>query len=190
MSSAAEAYANLPHKIRATALVGQFLQYWSVLESTINQAIEQGLKINYLQGAVLASNITFRNKIHILKVLVDLRGIDAERLKGYVDEVATLSYARNMVAHDVFWADEEGDGVKFAVAKAKNKLSFPDTRWSIQNFLEKFEQINDLVLKMQQVTTTVSKLSLADALLHYRPHEPTQEAVAQVHQESQDLPPK
>jgi hypothetical protein len=61
-----------------------------------------------------------------------------KELLGTLNEVASLSGSeRNMIAHDAFMADDEGDGVVFLTVKAKDKLSVPKIRWSMQEFFEK-----------------------------------------------------
>jgi hypothetical protein len=159
-----EYFTSLDRETRTVSLVGYFLQFWSVLESNLNHAIEHALDLKMVQGAIVTKNIQLRDKIHMLKTLVDVRGMHVERLKKVLDDVATLSGDRNMIAHDMFMADDEGDGVQFIVVKAKGKLSFPETRWSIVHFLKKYGQITDLTEKVKEVDIVVSQITLARLL--------------------------
>ena len=160
----AEALVKLEPKIRCVAMVGYFLQFWSVLESTVNRALEYALDLTSLQGTIVAKNIMMRDKIHILKTLVDLRGVDVERFKAVLEEISTLSGDRNMMAHDMFFPDDEGDGVQFLVVKAKGKLAFPKTHWSAAAFLKKYVRLSKLAKDAEDLATSLSTISLAKLL--------------------------
>lgn len=168
-----ETFAKLDPEIRALALVGHFLQWWSMLESKLNDALGNGLRLTQLQTTIVTKNIQLRDKINILKTLVHTRGQEVERFKGALEEVSKLSLDRNMVAHDIFMDDDDGDGVKFLVVKAKGKLAFPNTRWSIADFFVKFYETVRLSKEVDAMAVVLTSLSLADLSL-LRPPEPIQ----------------
>lgn len=157
-------FTKLGPDMRCVALVGFFLQYWSGLEATLNQAIEQALDLTMVQGAVVTKNIQLRDKVHILKTLVDLRGNDTDHLKQVLEDVAQMSGERNMIAHDTFLPDHEGDGVEFVVVKAKGKLAFPKTKWSIADIFAKYAKILELTQGAREVTVVLSAITLGKLL--------------------------
>jgi len=159
-----EMFLKLNPRIRCVALSGYFLQYWSVLESNINNAIERGLDLTMLQGAVLTKNIQFRDKINILKTLVDLRGVEVDRLQSALESASKMSTHRNMIAHDMFVPDDDGDGVRFVVIRARGKLSFPETRWSIADFMKKYIEIAQLTSRAEEISAVISQVTLAKML--------------------------
>ena len=154
----------LPPTIRCVALVGYFLQAWSVLEANMNEAITEALDLNSLQGAIVTKNIQFRDKIHILKALVELQGLEVTDHKKTLETISTLSHDRNTVAHEMFLADDHGDGVRFIVTKARGKLTFPDVKWSIADFYAKYKEISKLAQEMLEMKNELKRITLASLL--------------------------
>ena len=121
---------NLPNDVRALTLVGLYLRSWSVMESSLNHAIERAFRLSSLEGAILTKNTQFRDKIHILKTIIDTRVVDQDVAAGHkttLNQISNLAPDRNMVAHDAFSHTDDGDGVKFYVIKAKGSISIPPT---------------------------------------------------------------
>ena len=136
-----------------------------MLESTLNSAIEQALDLSVVQGFIVTRNVQLRDKIHVLKCIVDLVGNDKARFTKVLNEIADMSRVdRNVIAHDMFWPDDEGDGVKFNVVKATGKLAVPDVRWSQADFEAKYEKIINLHKEVGQLTIAIKPFSLARAL--------------------------
>lgn len=153
-------YADLPPPLRTRLLIGTYLQSWSFMETDLNDAIQVALGLNSLQGVIVCKNITLRDKIYILKSIITLN----DRKKIYESEVDALSEIadiagkeRNMIAHDAFVPDKEGDGVRFLVMKAKGKLVFPDSRWSIADFQEKLQNLDRLSSILQSIAERFRK---------------------------------
>jgi hypothetical protein len=136
----------LPHDIRCLALVGDFLQRWGNLESTLNYVMQTALQLSPLQGAVLSKNVQMRDKIHICKTVIDLYlyGEAVVIHKKALSDVSDFSLDRNMIAHDMFIPDPEGDGVEFYVIKAKGRFDIPKVAWSVADFEKRAEQTKRL----------------------------------------------
>lgn len=135
----------MPPDFVATAFVGGFLQRWAYMESDMRDCIEKGLKLGKLEAVMLCSNMSLRDKINLLKTLVSfrLRFDEKERddFIGVLDGIAGITWMRNMMAHDIFGATEDRQGVQFFVVKAKGNLQFPDTIWPHAKFFEEGERI-------------------------------------------------
>jgi hypothetical protein len=158
------AVAKLEPSIRCAALAGYFLQVWAMLEPTLNRAIVDALRLSDLQGVVVTKNIQLRDLIHILKTLVHMQGIKVERHKKSLEAISTISHDRNMVAHDTFLPDDEGDGVKFLVIRARGKLTFPPTRWSVGQFFEKYLEIVRLTKEVENMKADLLRPTLTNTL--------------------------
>ena len=143
-----------PH-MRAFALIGHFLQNWSILESSLNRVIEAGLGLETLSAVIATRNIQLRDKIYIASTIVSITYLkDKEKYEACLKKIQKMVAWRNLVAHELFMADEKGDGVEFLVTKAKGKLEFPKTRWSVSDFIDKGKNI-------QAHAETLSELSKA-----------------------------
>jgi hypothetical protein len=132
-------YDALPPTIRAQALVGLFLQGWSAMESALHNAIGAALEIETIRLWILCANLRFRDKTHILRTLVDVSQFpdtEKDEAKKKLHDLGERALHRNMVAHDPFEPDANGDGVIFHSVKAKGKYQTPDTKWSVQTFTE------------------------------------------------------
>jgi hypothetical protein len=154
--------AQTPHEIRCFALVGQFLHHWAALEATLNNAIETAFGLKAIQGVVLTKNIQLRDKIHILRTITDMSVCEPDRTfyTQCLNAIAEFSAHRNMIAHDSFHPDDQGDGVLFVVAKVKSGLKFPDTRWSVADFQRKIAEIDDFDKDMQRLTPLLEQFAL------------------------------
>jgi len=156
-----------PHT-RCFALVGEFLYRWSVMESKIKEAITKSLGLNIVQGAIVTSNISLRDKIYILKTAVDLSEIkpkeEREKFKSVLQKVANYSPTRNMVAHDRFEPVKDKLGVRFGVIKAKGKLNIPHTEWSEDKFQEEFEKIEGFSREIDNLKSKLDRAALINAL--------------------------
>src|SRR5262249_34886748 len=59
-------------EIRCFALVGEFLQWWSSMESSLHNAIGAALNIEALKVRILCANMGFRDKLNVIASLVDV----------------------------------------------------------------------------------------------------------------------
>ena len=153
----------LPPHIRARALVGYYLQSWAYMEADLNEAVGDALGLSNLQRTIVCKNMQLSNKLHVLKCVLTLEfhpNSCAEDLKA-LDAISKLSADRNMIAHDMFFDDDKGNGVKFLVMKAKGKLSYPETRWSIDDFLERIKRLHELAKVITQIGKRLATRNLA-----------------------------
>lgn len=154
MSDNSISFTDLSGPLRARALVGTYLQKWAFMEADLNEAIEIALGLDSLPGIIVCKNIQLRDKVYILKSIISLNN-PGDRFQADIDALSKIAdlatKERNLIAHEAFAADKEGDGVRFFVIKAKGKLSFPEARWSIAEFLQKFEILDDLGSVLRRV---------------------------------------
>ena len=163
-----EPFASLDPEVRSYALVGFYLSGWGAMESALNRCIEKALRLDAIQGVVVARNTQLRSKINILRTLINAADMKDEDRKTYdkmVLSIGTMSNDRNMVAHDWFEPDENGDGVHFFAAKATGKLHFPEARWSIEEVFAKHGELFDVVGMLHNLAPLFSRADLARALV-------------------------
>jgi hypothetical protein len=72
-------FQDLDPETRAFAMVGQFLQSYAKMEEALHDAIGTALSIDPIKMKILAVNIEFSKKIHILRTLIDI----SESLQGH-----------------------------------------------------------------------------------------------------------
>ena len=134
---------------QACLYVGLFMHHFSLLESSLNNGVGALLGINGPEQAIATANMNFYAKIHIVKAAVDLKGGDAEWAKD-IQQIADFSILRNIVVHNVFGPNANG-GIQFLTVKAKGKLSFPETIWSITDFERHFATAKSLRFKLDDI---------------------------------------
>ena len=149
-------------------LVGTFLQAWALMEAQMNHAIITALELGDVQGVMVVRNVQLRSKIHILKTAVNVT-LPIDRREPYIDllnQITTMSETdRNVVAHDLFGPDPDGDGVEFLVIKAKGKLKFPEVKWSINDCVEKINKMNFYRKQLEGLQQSFKNNSLINQLL-------------------------
>jgi hypothetical protein len=135
---------DLPPHIRC-ALVGQFLQAWSAMELSLENAIGAALNIESIKLWILSANLRFRDKTNILRTLVDVSSFPQEekdRTKLKIRKLADRAGGRNMIAHNPFAPDDTGKGVKFLTVKARGDYDAPSVVWLPRRFLEERRVLN------------------------------------------------
>jgi len=144
---------------RACFLVGRFMNYWALLEGAVNSSIGKLLGMESLEETIVTANINFFAKTSILKVVVNLKGGKAPwALAGIktIEQIADLANERNVVVHNVFGPDEDGN-VQFLHVKAKTKLVFPDTVWTPDYFEDRCQLAADLRDKLKTLVDSMTK---------------------------------
>lgn len=160
--------ANLAPEIKALALVGRFLQKWSHMELMMRKAMEKAFGLDSIQSAIIASNTQLRDKIHILKTAVNL-ALPSKDTRTHLfiktlTAISESSYKRNMLAHDGFYASDDGDGVKFYVTQAKGKFAVPDIIWSRKQFADEYDRIDGDAHALAMLRDVLTHARLAAAL--------------------------
>lgn len=138
-------FEELDPTTRCFALVGQFLQAWSVMEGSLHSAIGAALAIEETKLQILCANIEFGAKIYILRTLIDAApdlGEDKGNLQSSLRSLAEYAKVRNMIAHHPFQPDELKKGVEFLVVKARGKFELPKEVWLGERFRTEGEQVS------------------------------------------------
>jgi hypothetical protein len=165
--------SKLDPETRCFALVGQFMQAWALMESSLHNAIGAALSIEITSLKILCANIEFGAKIYILRTLIDVSPIFPKEEKGKLQttlrELAEYAKLRNMVAHNPFQPDESKKGVEFLVVKARGKYEVPKEVWPDDRFRNEgatIGQYRSLLdgLEARFQVQPLSQLAHADAL--------------------------
>jgi hypothetical protein len=96
---------NNPITTQSLALIGGFLQQWSNMEHTLHLGIAAATKLDPLMNTVICANLTIREKLNILRTLVDISAADEktkQRFKKMLRDIGEYTPTRNMIAHDYF----------------------------------------------------------------------------------------
>ncbi|MGN6849440.1 MAG: hypothetical protein ACTHJK_08220 [Sphingomicrobium sp.] len=163
----------------ACLLVGRFMYHWALLEGSINDGIGKLLGLGDLEEAIATNNMQFRSKVHILKTLVNLKGGKdwAKAALKDIEEISDLSAHRNIVAHTVFGPDNNQKAVRFLAVKAKGKLTFPNTVWTVPDFNARCKRIAELRKRVDQIVFDLTEKPglLAHALREYTNQSPAEQ---------------
>ncbi len=135
-------FDKLDPEVRCFALVGRFLHAWSKMEGELHNAIGSALSIETTKLQILIANLGFRDKINVIRTLVDVNPFfNNEDKTGYQKKFHDLSeYAgksRNMIAqpHDT--------GVQFSQVKATGNFETPNTLWNTKKFQAELATVNE-----------------------------------------------
>jgi hypothetical protein len=163
-------FASLDRDTRTLALVGFFLQNWALLEFRINQAIGKALGLNDVQTVIVARNVQFRDKIHILNTAIwhneksAMTPAKREEYQKTLNAIQAYSPVRNMMAHDLFDNSEETDGVLFQVIQARGRVKFPDEDWSIEKFIAEFRKLSSWRREVNALIKELTPMTLNEAI--------------------------
>lgn len=163
-----EVFYNLPPTLRSYALVGHYLNSFSIMEGALNAVIAAAIGLSPVQKAVVCKNISLRDKTKIARTMLSLAFLPDDQRKRYdkaIESIGKHATDRNMVAHDLFDADETGDGVEFFVTKAHGKLEFPETRWSVDDAEEKSDALLNLASTLKECSEKLKNAEIIAALL-------------------------
>jgi hypothetical protein len=131
-------FQDLDPETRCFALVGQFMQAWAVMESSLHNAIGAALRVEITGLKILCANIEFGAKLYILRTLIDVSPIfpkeEKRKLQATLRELAEYAKLRNMIAHNPFQPDESKKGVEFLAVKARGKYELPKEVWLDEQF--------------------------------------------------------
>ncbi|MGR9415881.1 hypothetical protein [Rhizobium leguminosarum] len=154
--------------MRAFALVGAFMGYFALMEAGINAALGEVLEAKGARAAIITRNMTFDDKIKTLRTLVDFFILDKQKAAEF-DELARrarkFGEMRNIVAHTAFRGSSKSNGVEFFTMEANSKLKFPETDWSIDDFLKHIDTINGIEAGLGSIESRMSLQRVARALM-------------------------
>jgi len=134
----------LDAETRCVALVGEFLRRWSEMEGTLNRALAVAMGLDDTMRLILCANIQLRDKIHVLRTIVDISSMtedEKKKFKDKLEKIGQYSLMRNTMAHGNFAADKDGKGVVFFQVKAKGNFSNSERILSTQEFSAEYEKI-------------------------------------------------
>ncbi|HXP72674.1 MAG TPA: hypothetical protein VN823_00875 [Stellaceae bacterium] len=152
---------NLDPDTRCLALVGMFLQRWAIMEGTIRELLATMLNLDIVSVATISSNMQLRDKIHTVRTLLDsytvLTPSEKETYDDMCKDILEAAGKRNMLAHDLFYPADDGDGVAFFVIKAKGKFGVPTTVWTIAQFEIEFKQVDHFTESLEALTSLIEQ---------------------------------
>jgi hypothetical protein len=144
------------------------------MEASIKRAISKALGVTELQGVVIGANLQFRDKINILKTALNLgvliRDTDIQHFTKVLNKIADYAPTRNMIAHDAFGPSADEQGVEFFVIKAKGELRMPTEVWTIADFDEADDLLEDYAVEMQALMDKIATDSRLKALIDGNPN--------------------
>src|SRR5260370_33334637 len=115
-SSSGIDFYSMERSTRTFALVGNYLQWWALMELDLDDAIAKALGLTGLQQHVLRSNLQFHSKIHVMGALLHLSALEENEKAHYSDvlnKMGSYSADRNTLAHNLFASSKKTDGVEF-----------------------------------------------------------------------------
>lgn len=165
-------FTALERDVRCCALVGYFLQSWATMESSMNRAMGKALKLDGPQSAIVAKNVQFTAKMHVLQTALTLvmSNEEREKHKAMLGKISAATGIRNMMAHDCFFPSKKSDGVVFFTVKARGELDFPDIDWPISEFEKWSRQLFNWSVSIDRLGEKLKPTepnALVEALLRY-----------------------
>ncbi|MFK0273329.1 hypothetical protein ACIQUG_06625 [Ensifer sp. NPDC090286] len=154
--------------VRAFTLVGAYLGYFALLEAGVNDAVSSVLEIKGLRAAIVARNMSFDDKLKTLRALVAEYIHDKEEARAFDDlakRAKRCGESRNIIAHTPFRRSEQSDGVEFFATSANSTFKYIDMDWTIDEFLQQIDNINEIDNSLRSVGTRMSIQRIAEALL-------------------------
>ncbi|UHS60600.1 hypothetical protein HRR99_03230 [Agrobacterium vaccinii] len=157
---------------RAFTLVGAYMGYFAVLELAINDAVGDVLDIDQAKLSIITRNMSLNDKINTLRSLVNFYVFDKTKAKEFDNwalKARKISEARNIVAHTAFRASPKTDGVEFFTIEAKKQLKFAETDWSVDDFIDRIDEINLIDNNLRSIKSRMSLQRIAKALMDSPP---------------------
>jgi hypothetical protein len=148
----------------AFVLVGEFLFYWSGIESIVTQGIGRLLQLPEPQAEIVLANVTFRDKISMAKTLTHHTYSSAKSDETTIKAahrlfdtlVAFNSNYRNILVHNLFIPREEG-GIDILRVRAKGKYEEPETIWDADFFEERFKEMDQFEVQLESLFADLEK---------------------------------
>jgi hypothetical protein len=101
-------------------------------------AISAATKLDPLMNTIICANLTMREKLNILRTLVDTSNIEPNErktaFKAMLRDIGEYTPSRNMIAHDFFMVGENAPSVGFMPIRAKGKFDTPYVVWREEDF--------------------------------------------------------
>ncbi|WP_368506918.1 hypothetical protein [Bradyrhizobium lupini] len=152
------------HAKGSFALVGEFLHRWSQMEQTLHLCVSAGTKLDALMNTVVCANLTIREKLNIVRTLVDISSIeDALKadFKKLLRDIGDYSTVRNMLVHDPFMIGEDAPAVYFMTVKAKGSFDTPGVLFDEASFRAEYRKIKQFTSGLEQVAVWLENSSFS-----------------------------
>ena len=152
------------------ALVGRYMQSFSLLEKNIADAIQGILDIESVERFVLVDPIPFNGKLNILESFAEWHSSVDEHwrheARKLIKRMRSVSDDRNLLAHSVFVPLEHEVGLMFHRSGARNQAVHGSERWSLRDGEEKIGRIATLSTDLKTFTENLPGLrsSLREAV--------------------------
>jgi|SRR5665213_1224051 len=160
----------------AYARVGQYLQEWALAEMALDDAMASALSLSPLQGLIVAADMFVNNKLKICLAAVQASAIPKPEQRKYVKALNTflgLTGDRNMVAHRLFFAEDDSVAVAFYVSQLKSTLDSRRVVWTEDDFKRRYRQLSGIYKRLKELPPRIKGLRLAKLLANLPP-QPTQ----------------
>jgi hypothetical protein len=135
------------------------------MEQSLHKAIGAALKIEHIQLQILCANIRFRDRIDILRTLIDVSLFSKDEkfiAKKTLKKLGDYSVNRNMIAHTQFLPDPSNRGVQFLTIKAKGTFETKNKIWIPHTFEIANQLLNRRMLLLQDIEHCFNKTPLTD----------------------------
>jgi hypothetical protein len=153
---------------RACLLVGRFFHDFGGIEVQLNEALRKLFELNPDSAETICSNITFFNKMHIVRSALTDQDKDrskTQEIKTLFGAIARINDQRKIAAHATFEANETG-GVLFKRSSAKTGLKRENLVWTEADCTELFLSIEklraELHFMVQSIAPYYPSLDLSD----------------------------
>jgi hypothetical protein len=126
------------------------------------------LGIKGARQMIIGRNMGFDDKIKTLRTLVNSFIYDqalAKKFNELAKRARKCGEARNIVAHTPFRASNLSDGVQFFPISASSRLETPEMDWSIDHFLTRIDDINQIDSELRMLESRMPLQRIAEALI-------------------------
>jgi hypothetical protein len=134
------------------------------MEQAIHLAISAATKLDPLMNTIVCANLTIREKLNILRTLVDTSNISDKRKGGFKNmlrDIGAYAPARNMIAHDFFMVGSNVPSIAFMPIKAKGKFDTPSVLWHEADFADQYAKIDAFAKELMQLTVALEHASFS-----------------------------
>jgi len=111
---------------------------------------------------IICANISLRDKLHILRTTVDVLDIDKAKYDKLLRRVGKRAASRNTVAHDQFQPNDEGNGVRFVIVKAKGLYGTPSVVWTEKRFEQEGCLLDGIKAQLIEFNEVLGKSPIKD----------------------------
>lgn len=181
---------------KAFALVGEFIFHWNYIESRMTEIIQRILRLPYPESEIVLANVAFRDKTSMASTLshyaLQFNGRVADAtaaLKLFADIAEFSGKYRNVLVHNPFNVNDYG-GIEILRILAKRKFEMPETIWDVKFFEERFQDIDKLAQKLEQLQSDLERCPMPSALTEQLLRLTTQTPTGPGHANPQAPPPQ